>query len=53
MIVKRRSFSLSMVRVAITPGTPQPVDTKIGINDFPERPKRRNIRSMTKAIRAM
>ena len=53
MVVMRRSFSFSMVFVAMTPGTPQPVEMSIGINDLPDRPKRRNTRSMTNATRAM
>lgn len=53
MTVMRRSFSFSMVLVAITPGTPQPEDTSMGMNDLPDRPKRRNTRSMMKATRAM
>ena len=53
MIVIRRSRSFSMVREAITPGTPQPMPTSIGMKLLPERPKRRKIRSMIKAIRAI
>ena len=53
IIVIRRSRSFSIVRDAIMPGMPQPVPIKIGIKDLPERPKRRKIRSSTKAIRAM
>ena len=53
MTVMRRSFSFSMVLVAMTPGTPQPEDTSMGMNDLPDRPKRRNTRSMMKATRAM
>ena len=53
MTVMRRSFSFSMVLVAMTPGTPQPEDTSMGMNDLPDRPKRRNTRSMIKATRAM
>ena len=53
MTVIRRSFSFSMVLVAMTPGTPQPEDTSIGMKDLPDRPKRRNTRSMMKATRAM
>ena len=53
MTVIRRSFSFSMVLVAMTPGTPQPEVTSMGIKDLPDRPKRRNTRSMMKATRAM
>ena len=53
MTVIRRSFSFSMVLVAMTPGTPQPEDTSMGMNDLPDRPKRRNTRSMMKATRAI
>ncbi len=51
--VNRRSFSFSIVRLAITPGTPQPVAINMGINDLPDRPNLRNRRSMTNATRAM
>ena len=53
MTVMRRSFSFSMVFVASTPGTPQPVETSMGMKLLPERPKRRNTRSITNATRAM
>ena len=53
MIVILRSRSFSIVREAITPGTPQPVPINIGINDFPERPNLRKILSMMKATRAI
>ena len=53
MIVMRRSFSFSIVRVAMMPGTPQPMETSMGMKDFPERPNLRKIRSMTNATRAM
>ena len=53
MILMRRSFSLSMVLVAIIPGTPQPVAIRIGIKLFPLKLKRRNNRSITKAMRAI
>ena len=49
--VIRRSFSFSIVRLAITPGTPQPVAINIGMNDFPDKPNLRKIRSITNAIR--
>ena len=53
MTVMRRSFSFSMVLVAMTPGTPQPLEMSMGMNDLPDSPKRRNTRSMMKATRAM
>ena len=53
MIVILRSRSFSIVREAITPGTPQPVPINIGINDFPERQNLRKILSMMKATRAI
>ena len=53
IIVIRRSLSFSIVREAMIPGTPQPVPTRIGINDFPERPNLLKILSMINAIRAM
>ena len=53
MIVIRRSFSVSIVREAMIPGTPQPVPTSIGMKDLPESPNFLNTRSMMKAIRAM
>ena len=51
MIVIRRSRSFSIVLDAMIPGTPQPVPISIGINDLPERPNLRKMRSRTKAIR--
>ena len=53
MTVIRRSRSLSIVREAMTPGTPQPVPISIGMKDLPERPNLRKTRSRTKAMRAM
>ena len=53
MMVMRRSRSCSMVREAMMPGTPQPVATSMGMKLLPERPKRRKIRSMMKAMRAI
>ncbi len=53
IMVMRRSRSFSMVREAIMPGTPHPVPMRIGINDFPDRPNLRKIRSITNAIRAI
>ena len=51
IIVMRRSFSFSIVRVERTPGTPQPEEIRSGIKDLPDRPKRRKTRSITKATR--
>ena len=51
IIVIRLSFWFSIVRLAIMPGTPQPVPTRTGMNDFPESPKRRNTRSRMNAMR--
>ncbi len=53
MTVMRRSRSFSMVLVAMMPGTPQPLEMSSGMKLLPERPKRRNARSMTKATRLM
>ena len=53
MIVSRRSLSCSMVRDAMMPGMPQPDEISSGMKLFPERPKWRNTRSMTKAIRTI
>ena len=53
MMVIFRSRSCSMVREAMMPGTPQPVATSMGMKLFPESPKRRKMRSMMKAIRAI
>ena len=53
MMVIRRSRSFSMVREAITPGTPQPTPMSMGMKDLPDRPNLRKIRSRTKAIRAI
>ena len=53
MIVILRSFSFSMVLVAMMAGTPQPVPIKIGMKDLPERPNLRKIRSIIKATRAI
>ena len=53
MTVIRRSFSFSMVLVAITPGTPQPEAISSGIKLFPERPNLRKMRSIMNATRAM
>lgn len=51
--VMRRSFSFSMVRVAMIPGTEQPVPIRIGIKLLPERPNYLKILSKIKAIRDM
>ena len=53
IIVIRRSFSDSIVRVAIIPGTPQPEEIRNGMKLFPESPNLRKIRSMMNATRAM
>ena len=53
IMVILRSLSFSMVREAITPGTPHPLPISIGMKDFPERPNLRKIRSMINATRAM
>ena len=53
MIVIFRSRSFSIVLEAITPGTPHPVPISIGINDFPDNPNFRKIRSIINAIRAI
>ena len=52
MTVMRRSFSFSMVLVAMTAGTPQPVAMSMGMKVLPESPKLRKMRSMTNATRA-
>ena len=53
MMVIFLSRSCSMVREAMMPGTPQPVAMSIGIKDLPLRPKRRKMRSIMKATRAI
>ena len=53
IIVIRRSVSVSMVRVAKIPGTPQPAEIKNGMKLLPDRPNLWKIRSIMKAIRAM
>ena len=53
MMVMRRSFSFSMVRVAMTPGTPQPMLTMSGMTDLPLSPMARKMRSSMNATRAM
>ena len=42
-----------MVRLAMMPGIEQPEPMSIGINDLPERPNLRKMRSMMNATRAM
>ena len=49
----RRSRSLRMVRLAITPGTAQPIAITKGITDLPERPTFLNIGSRTTAALAI
>ena len=53
IMVIRLSRSFSMVRLAITPGTPQPEPMSIGMKLLPESPNLRKMRSMMKATRAM
>ena len=53
MMVMRRSFSFSMVRAPMTAGTVHPNPISMGMNAFPERPKRRRSLSMIKAARAI
>ena len=53
VMVIRLSLSFSMVLVAIIPGTEQPVPTKIGIKDLPDRPNFLKTLSKIKAILAM
>jgi len=53
IIVILRSRSFSIVREAITPGTPHPLPISIGMKDLPESPNLRKIRSMINATRAM
>ena len=48
VILLSRSFSI--VLDAITPGTPQPVPTSIGMNDLPDNPNLLKILSMINAI---
>ena len=43
------SLSFSIVRVAISPGTPHPVPIKIGMNAFPDNPNFLKILSMINA----
>ena len=52
-MVSRLSLSFSMVLEAIIPGIPQPEEISSGIKDFPDSPKCRNTRSITKAIRTI
>ena len=53
MMVILRSRSFSIVLEAIIPGTPHPELISIGMNDFPERPNLRNMRSIMNATRAI
>lgn len=53
MMVRRLSLSFSMVLEAMIPGIPHPEEISRGMKDFPESPKWRNTRSMTKAMRTM
>ena len=51
--VARRSRSLRMVRLAITPGIAQPVPMTNGMTDLPDRPTFLKIGSSTTATRDM
>ena len=53
MMVMRRSRSFSMVREAMTPGTPHPEPMSMGMKDLPDRPNLRKIRSIMNATRAI
>ena len=53
MTVMRRSRSFSIAFVAMTAGTPHPEAMSMGMKLLPDRPKRRKMRSMTNATRAM
>ena len=53
IIVIRRSVSVSIVRVARIPGTPQPEEIRNGIKLLPDRPNLWKIRSIINAIRAI
>ncbi len=53
MMVILRSFSFSMVRLPMMAGTPHPLPIIIGMNDLPERPNFRKMRSMMNATRAI
>ena len=53
MMVMRRSFSFSMVLVAMTAGTPQPDAISMGMKLLPDRPNLRKMRSIMNATRAM
>ncbi len=53
MAVARRSRSLRMVRVAMMPGTAQPVVMTKGITDLPDRPTFLKMGSSTTATRDM
>ncbi len=53
IMVMRRSRSFSMVRVAMIPGTEQPLPISMGMKLLPDSPKRRNTRSMMNAMRAI
>ena len=53
IIVMRRSFSFSIVRLAMIPGIPQPEEIKSGMNDFPLKPNFLKSLSITNAIRTI
>ena len=50
MIVMRWSRTFSIVRAAMTAGTPQPLPTSIGMKLLPLRPKRRSMMNATRAM---
>ena len=47
------SVYLTLLSAAITAGTPQPLPMRIGMNDLPESPNMRKMRSMMNAMRDM
>ena len=53
MAVARRSRSLRMVRLAMMPGTAQPVVMTKGMTDLPDRPTFLKMGSSTTAARDM
>ncbi len=53
IMVRRLSFSFSIVRAPITAGTVHPKPMSIGIKAFPDRPKFRSSLSIIKAPLAM
>ena len=53
MIVSLLSLSCSIVLEAIIPGIPHPEEIRRGMKLFPDNPKCRNTRSITKAMRTI